>query len=166
MTDVKTGGGTKFAFRIDRPRKGAGYALMFFNVNFGLTVEGQFVGLITAKDFSLMKSRDGEYYIKGPSKPRVKNNTLQEKDGKRIYDDVFLFYAEEGAGQDGGFGTTKAAFALRKRMIEDTVKVYEELPADSTPSGRGGASKGDYASNTGDTAGDIFGQDGSDDFPF
>lgn len=166
----------KFAVRVDRPRKGAGYALMFFNLSLGVGEGEDFQGIFTVTDLSLMKSKDGEYYWRGPSKQRMKSGEPVMIDGKAKYDELFRLYAEEVNGE---FGVTKAAHSGRKEVLSRAVAVYEaqfkdaeSKPAGASSSGRGGAAKKEKpvtaAATTGSSAKSegLFDEDTDDDLPF
>jgi hypothetical protein len=159
----------KFATRVDRARKGGGSALMFFNLNIGITNEGgEFQGLLTATDFVLMKSKKGDFFFKGPSKQRIKNGEVQMKDGYPIYDEQVKLYGEDGAGEGGKWGVTKLAFALRNKIIEQAAKAYEELGgSEQTNASRGGEKKAAATTTTGASkGGDPFGGDSEEELPF
>lgn len=159
---------SKFAVRVDRPRNGAGYALMFFNLSVGVTnAEGEFNGIFTVTDLSLMKSKDGEFYWRGPSKRRERNGEPVMKDGKAIYDELFRLYSEEGAGKDGGWGVTEAGHLGRKEVLKKAIAAYEALdkaPAKTTAPKAGKAQAATAARSTGSSAsaGDFFDSEGAD----
>lgn len=119
------------AVRVDQRRlrlfsKGALRA--FFDLDIGvLTDDGEFVGLATAKDWSLLERNDGSgFFVKSADKTITKNGEpVKGDDGypKRI--ELFQKFFAEGEGRDGKVAPTKQSYQFFDQITEAAVAAYK-----------------------------------------
>lgn len=131
-----------FAVKVDRMRPGGGNALAFFNLLLGYKTDNGFVPLLEARDFVLKRKNDGSsLYYQAPSKPRIRQGEHVVDDrGYKVYDNIIDLYGEKGAGQDKEkWSPTKAAFALRKHILDQAEKALKAMNEENM--GRGSAEK-------------------------
>lgn len=170
---------SKFAVRVDKPRQGIGFTLMFFNLNAGIVHDdGTFEAGLVLTDFQLLRSKAGDLYFKGPQKQRMrKGQPVLNDNDQPIYDELVKMYSEEGAGVDGGYGLTKFSAALRKNIIKQADEAFKAAGLSENANAQRGGTKAPSKAETRAAAApstgsknrsvdDLFGDASGTDVPF
>jgi hypothetical protein len=118
--------------RVVNARQGVGKALMFFDIDLGVTDgDGKFTGMLTAKGFVYKYSNDGQKpYFQGPAKVRTKNGvTVKNERGYDQYDEFVVLYGEKGGNpkEPDKFGVTDGGWAARKIILDQAGREYARL---------------------------------------